>query len=209
MAEELGKIEKPPVEQFSKGRRLFFVPLTYSVKDSPADYLEKFDRYWKQVEDQISDLQSKLGKIAVIYHELVEIGGEEGLDELKSLNDKSYHIVKKLVEAGAKLEQTEDADLLTEYIDWGRCLSIGLQNQKVAAKIYESYEQTSKSRNDFIGKQIDKTLGPDNIGVFFCREKHYVHFPADVEVFYIAPPVLDEINRWFRDRETAGSQNVP
>jgi len=167
MAEELGKIEKPPVEQFSKGRKLFFVPLTYSAKDSPVDYLEKFDRYWKQVEDQINDLQLKLGKIAVIYHELVEIGGEEGLNDLKSLNDKSFQIASKLVENGAKLEQTEDADLLTEYIDWGRCLSIGLQNQKVAAKIYEYYEQTSKSRNDFISKKIETTLAPDKIGIFF------------------------------------------
>ncbi|MDO8577664.1 MAG: hypothetical protein Q7R50_00590 [Dehalococcoidales bacterium] len=204
MAEELGKIEKPPVEQFNKGRRLFFVPLTYILKDTPVDYLEKIERYWKQVEDQINDLQSKLGKVNVIYHELVQTGGEEGLNDLKSLNEKSYQIAKKLIEKGAKLEQTEDPDLLTEYIDWSRCLSIGLQNQKVATKIYESYEQTSKSRNEFISKQIDITLGPDKIGTFFCREKHYIHFPADVEVFYIAPPVLDEINRWFRDRETEG-----
>jgi translation elongation factor EF-G len=205
MAEELGKIEKPPVEQFNKGRRLFFVPLTYSVKDAPAEFVEKLDRYWLQAEGQIAELQIKLGSAAAVYHELLQAGGEEGLKELESLNEKSFRIVKKLIEKGATLEQTEDENLLSEYIDWSRCLSVGLHNQKVAAKIYESYEQAAKARNEFISKQIDTTLGPDKIGVFFCRERHYIHFPADIEVFYVAPPALDEINRWLEKREEEGS----
>jgi len=27
-----------------------------------------------------------------------------------------------------------------------------------------------------------------------------VQFPPDIEVFSVAPPVLDEIHRWLRDR---------
>jgi hypothetical protein len=33
------------------------------------------------------------------------------------------------------------------------------------------------------------------------RENHQVQFPPDVQVFYIAPPALDEIRRWLRERE--------
>ena len=32
-----------------------------------------------------------------------------------------------------------------------------------------------------------------------------VQFPVDIEVFSVAPPALDEIHRWLRDR----SQAVP
>ena len=34
------------------------------------------------------------------------------------------------------------------------------------------------------------------------REGHQLQFPSDIEVFYVAPPALDEIKRWSR------SQNV-
>ena len=33
------------------------------------------------------------------------------------------------------------------------------------------------------------------------RENHQVQFPPDVQVFYVAPPALDEIRRWLRERE--------
>jgi hypothetical protein len=29
-----------------------------------------------------------------------------------------------------------------------------------------------------------------------------VQFPADIEVFSVVPPVLDEIHRWLRNRPT-------
>ena len=201
MAEELGKIEKPALEGIKKGRKLFFVPLIYAGKESPADYLEKLERYWVQVEEQISDLESKLGRVNRIYHELISSNGEDGIKALKDLNEKSYQIVEKRVEKGSQLEATEDADLLTEFMDWSRCLSVGLQNQKVVTKVYESYTQVSKRRNEFITKHIDETLKPDEIGILFIKEGHQIQFPSGVEVFYVAPPAFDEINRWLRDRE--------
>ena len=83
MSEELGKIEKPSLEEFRKGRKLYFVPLIYCGRESPPDYLERFNRYWNQVEDKISSLEMKLGKVAKLYHELVPAGGEEGIKAIK------------------------------------------------------------------------------------------------------------------------------
>jgi hypothetical protein len=59
----------------------------------------------------------------------------------------------------------------------------------------------SKKRNEYIARQIDETLKPDEIGVLFMREGHQVQFPQDIQVIYVAPPALDEIERWLRDRE--------
>ena len=78
MAEELGKIEKPRVEEFKKGRKLYFIPLIYHGEETPEDYLEKIQKYWEQVGKQVTDLESKLGKVNRIYHELIPIGGEDG-----------------------------------------------------------------------------------------------------------------------------------
>ena len=144
MSEELGKIEKPSVEGFKKGRRLFFVPLIFGGKESPAEYLEKLKKYWKQVEEQLDDLELKLGQASSIYHELVSSTGKEGVKAIKALNNNSFQIIESRLEKGAKLEAAEDNELLTEFMDWSRCLSIGLQNQKVLAKVYESYTEAGK-----------------------------------------------------------------
>ena len=68
MAEELGKINKPSVDEFKQGRKLYLVPLVYRGKKSPDDYLERFNRYWNQVENQMGALERKLGRICRIYH---------------------------------------------------------------------------------------------------------------------------------------------
>jgi len=205
MPKKLGKVEKPSAEKFKRGKKLYFVPLIYGGRGSPAEYLEKFNNYWNQAENQVSDLELKLGQVNKVYHELIPVGGEDGSKVIKDLNDRSYQMVKSRIDKGAQFEATEDGELLTEFMDWSRCLAIGLQNQKVFTTVYESYTEASKKRNDHIAKHIDETLKSDEIGVLFMREGHQVQIPSDIEVFYVAPPALDEINRWLRDREAKPS----
>jgi hypothetical protein len=192
MTGELGKIEKPAAEEFRRGRRLFFVPLVYCVRESPAEYLKRFNRYWSQVEDQVSDLELKLGRVSKIYHELIPVSGEDGIKAIKELNDKSYQIIKKRVDNGAQLEAAEESELLTEFMDWSKCLAAGLQNEKVFTRVYESYVEADKKRNEYISKHIDETLKENEIGVLFMRERHQVQFPTDIQVIYVSPPALME-----------------
>jgi hypothetical protein len=199
MAEELGKIEKPSVEDFKRGRKLYFVPLIYCSEEPPKEYVEKFNQYWEQVEKQITELELKLGKINRIYHELIPSGGEDGSTAIKELNDKSYKIVQTCLDNGAQLEAVEEVDLLTEFMDWSRCLIVGLQNQKVLTRVYESYTEVSKKRNEYIASKIEETLQTDEIGILLMRENHQVQFPSDIQVFYVAPPALDDIKRWLRE----------
>ncbi|UCG10487.1 MAG: hypothetical protein JSW30_01135 [Dehalococcoidia bacterium] len=208
MAEELGKIEKPPVEQFKKGRKLYLVPLIYCGQQSPNDYRKIFSRYWHQAEGQIGELELKLGQIARIYHELIPVSGEDGLKAIKGLNQSSYQIVKDRLGRRAQLEAAEDIEALTEFMDWSRCLALGLQNPRVFARVYESYIEVNKQRNEYIARHIDETLNSDEIGILFIREEHQLQFPSDIEVFYIAPPALDEINRWLREQRLRPSRKT-
>ena len=201
MAEELGRIDKPSAENFKGGRKLLFIPLIYGTTDSPADYLERFEKYWGQVENQMSELELKLGQISKVYHEFVPMSGDDGIMVIKELNEKSYQIVGNRLDKGAQMEAIEGSELLTEFTDWGRCLSIGLQNQKVFTTVSRSYAEASKKRNEHIAQRIDETLQADEIGVLLMREGHQVQFPADIQIFYVSPPALDGIKRWLRDRE--------
>jgi hypothetical protein len=202
MTEELGKIEKPPVADFKKGRKLYFVPLIYGGKDLPKDYLVKFHKYWNQVERQVAELVAKLGEVNHIYHELIAAAGEDGMKAIAGLSEKSHKIVRSCLDKKARLEAVEDNDILTEFMDWSRCLIIGLQNPKVVSQIYDSYNEAGKKRNEYISRKIDETLRENEIGLLLMRENHQVQFPPDIQVFYVAPPALDEIKRWLRESES-------
>jgi len=201
MSQELGKIEKPAVEEYKVARKLFFVPLIFTPRDIQGELFEKVFRYWDQVDSQLTSLELKLGIAKKVYHELVPVGGEEGSKIIEELNSTSYGIVKARVDKGAELEPLEDADLLTESMDWTRCLAVGLQNAKVFDKVYQLYIEAQKKRNEHIAKMIDDTLQESEVGILLMREGHQVQFPADIEVFYVAPPGLDEIKRWLRTKE--------
>jgi len=201
MTEELGKIEKPSAEEFKEGRRLYFIPLVYSSQKPEPEYLERYNKYWNQVENQMTELELKLGQVNKIYHELIPVGGDDGIKVIEELSNKSHQIIKNRLDKGATLEATEDGQLLTEFMDWSRCLAIGLQNQKVLTKVYDLYLEASKNRNEHIAKQIDNTLKANEIGILFTREGHQIQFPPDIQIFYVTPPALDELKRWFRDRE--------
>jgi hypothetical protein len=201
MAEELGKIEKPPLASFKKGRKLYFVPLIYSGQDLPEEYLIKFNKYWDQIEKQVAELALKLGEVNRIYHELIATSGEDGMKTIAELSEKSHKIARVCLEKQAQLEAVEDNDILTEFMDWSRCLIIGLQNPKVVSRVYDAYIEAGKKRNEYIARKIDETLKENEIGLLLMRENHQVQFPPDIQVFYVAPPALDEIKRWLREHE--------
>jgi len=76
-------------------------------------------------------------------------------------------------------------------------------SDKVAMKVSESYIEASRKRYEHISKRIDETLEGDEVAILFIREGHMVQFSKDVEVFSVAPPALNEIHRWLRDRASS------
>jgi hypothetical protein len=200
MSQELGKVEKPEVSSYKHNRKILQVPLVYAGKDSPPDYVELFEKYWQQVNEIVNKLENSLGSVTVIYHETVNTDGEEGLKLLEGLNPKSYELVCGRCKDGKNLKCIEDTKLLEEVMDWERCLMMGFLSDKVATKVYEFFGEASRKRYQYISKAIDETLKDGDVALLFIREGHLVQFPKDVDVFSVAPPALDEIHRWARDR---------
>jgi hypothetical protein len=202
MPEELGKIEKPAVAEFKGGRKIFFVPLVLPNKSLPQEFRDKCNTYWDQVKSQLNNLESKLGQASHIFHELVSEDGDKGLKAVEQLEIGSLHIIRQHIEKGSILEATENNDILTELMDWSRCLSSGLQSQKAFSTIYQAYTEASNKRNEYVAKKINETLKEDESGIIFLGEGHHIQFPTDAQVFYIAPPALDDLKRWIRDFES-------
>jgi hypothetical protein len=77
---------------------------------------------------------------------------------------------------------------------------MGFLSDKVAKTVYTAFNEASRKRYQQISKTIDETLKEGDVALLFIREGHMVQFPQDVDVFSVAPPALDEIHRWARDR---------
>jgi hypothetical protein len=206
MPEELGKIEKPSVEEFKAGRKLFFIPFIFPSPDLPQEFQEKYDRYWEQAESQIENLVAKLGQVNRIFHELVPEKGEEAALTLSTMKAGSLRLIRKRMELGATFEAVENGDILSEIMDWGRCLSVGLQNKEVFSKVYGFYNEAGRKRQEYISNQLNATLKENEIAILIMSEGHHIQFPSDIRVFYISPPALDDIKRWLRDYEEKAKQ---
>ncbi|MBE0431795.1 MAG: hypothetical protein IBX67_08225 [Dehalococcoidia bacterium] len=209
MSERLGKIEKLEAERFKKGKKLYLVPLIYCGEEAPDEYKEKCSRYWQQATEQLANLASKIGNVNRIYHESVFQPGEDGMKAIERLNPGSYQIAKTLRDSGASVEAIEDEELSEEVMDWRRCLMLGFISQKVAAKVSGFYVEAAKMRNEVMARKIAETLEDDEAGLLFVQDGHSVQFPADIEVFSIFPPALDDIHRWLREQSGPGVMKAP
>jgi hypothetical protein len=201
MPEELGKIHRPSTEHFQGTRKLFFVPMVFTPFHSAEEFKETVDSYWKQVQDHVSGLETKLGNVRKVFHELVSEEGDAALKTIEGLGMGSYKLTNDVIANGAILVPIEDADLLAEFMDWNNCLALGLQSQNALTKIYDSFTNVDKKRNEHIASRLEESLDKDEIGLLFMREGHKIQFPLGIQVFYVSPPGLNDINRWLRDQE--------
>jgi hypothetical protein len=85
-------------------------------------------------------------------------------------------------------------------MDWERCLLFGFLSRSAAEKVSELYRESAAKRYEHIAHRIDETLEANEVAILFIREGHHVQFPQDIQVFMVAPPALDAIHRWLRDR---------
>ena len=199
MAEELCRIQRPPASQYDGRRKLLLVPLIYGPQaDDPAG-VEALQNYWEQMLTQVAALETALGGLQHIYHESLTVGGDEGLEQLGAADQRSHGFITGKTQSGAVLEATEDMDVLLETLDLQRCMMIPLASSSVGSRLQEWHADSNRQRYEHIANQIDSTLGENETGLLLISERHQVQFPADVEVFYVSPPALDEYRRWLHN----------
>ena len=199
MTQELGRIERPSAEDFRGKRKLLLVPQLYHPPTLEEDGAAILNRYWEQTRSQILSLEAGLGPVKHIYHESVVEGDEDGIRSLEAAETPSLALVREWRQAGAILEATEDAEGLWETLDLQRCLMVPFSSEKVAIHLREWFNDSVRRRYEHIAGRIDETLGQDEVGLLIINERHQVQFPADVDVFFVAPPALDEFRRWLDD----------
>ena len=197
MSEQLGRIERPSLESYRGKRKLLLVPLLAMPPEDAEDGVAIVGRYWEQVGTQVTSLELGIGWVRHVYHETLPVGGEDGLQMLEASGEMGSHtLARTKCAAGAVLEEGEDAETLLETMDLQRCLMMPFASQKVAGQLQQWLGDAVRRRNEHFIQRIDETLGQNEVGLLLVNERHQLQFPQDIEVFYVAPPALDEYRRW-------------
>ena len=198
MTQHLGQVERPTADQYQGKRKLLLVPLLYAPHAEDGDGAAIVGRYWGQVQAQTAALESSLGGLHRIYCESLVEGGDEGIKYLEGADSHSGALVRDKAGRGAALEATEDPEALFEIIDLQRILMGPMVSERVASRIQEWFTEANRNRYEAIDQRIDSTLQADETGLLLIGERHQVQFANDIEVFYVAPPALDEFRRWLQ-----------
>jgi hypothetical protein len=200
MTPDLGKIERPEAGQYKGKKKLYLVFLVFSWPEAPKEYEEKFNLYWRQVSEQLTGLEAKIGQVTHLFHESITRPGKEGLKTMANLSPASFKLMDGKLKQGAKFEMVEDEELLKESMDWERLLLTGFLSQKVADVVSNGFITATKTRYEHIVSRITETLKEGESGVLFIREEQTAQFPDELEIFSVMPPALDDIHRWLREQ---------
>lgn len=198
-ARELGRISRPGADQFQNRRKLILLPLLYSPATDEPEGAAALQNYWQQAQTQVAALENALGGLRHIYHESVTEGSSDGLEQMRAGDLRSHSLISLKCEAGAVLEATEDLEILLETLDLQRCLMMPMASPTVATRLQEWYAEANRRRYEHIANRIDSTLEEEGVGLLLISERHSVQFPADIEVFYVSPPALDDFRRWLQN----------
>ncbi len=197
---EIGKIERPDVEDYVSKRKLYCVANIYAIEEAPDDFKQLVNRYWDEIFKQIDKLESA-GKIKKIFCEIIYQEGEKALEVLSRINERISQIVRKKIEEGGILFPLEKEEIIGPYTDWGNCLRV-VYTEEVFKKVLEFYTEISNKRLEHILQIIDKNLAQAEAGLLIMKDEDRarLQFPRDIEVFLVTPPSYDDIMKWFREK---------
>ena len=196
---ELGRIQKPGVDQFSGKRKLYCVASVYPIEDAPDDYKDLVNKYWDEVVQQIEKIETA-GRAGKIFCELMSDQSDEDFDLLKRVNERAHQLVRQRLEQGDTLVPLESKEIAGPYTDWGNCLRVVFTHD-VFAKVLQFFMEYSEKRFQHMVTRIDENLSGGEAGLLIMKDEDRakLQFPGDVEVFLITPPSYDDIVRWLRE----------
>lgn len=197
---ELGKIEKPQADEYSRKRKLYCIPNIYPLQEADSGYEGLVAKYWEEVDRQIEKIEIA-GRAQKIFCELIYQQGDEALEALDKINARMVRIIRRKLGEGSTLIPLEDRDILGQYTDWGNCLRV-VFTREVFARVLEFYQEFSEKRIQHVLNVIDTNLSEAEAGLLFMKDddRARIQFPKDIEVFLVTPPTYDDIMRWFRER---------
>jgi hypothetical protein len=193
-------------------RRLIYVPIIHTAADlgSLAEEIEERTKavfgdadwqkhkeavnlYWQEIYDYWE--QQNIPGLK-IFQDGMPVDGLAGENIVKSMAHNgsiNYKIVEQLIDKGAKLVQTEDAELLKEEYFLTRDLTKS-DPTSISPQALSQYKSRKdwllKARDTYIARRIDENLEDGETGVCFLGAGHQIlsRLPKTIEVITLKDP---------------------
>jgi hypothetical protein len=196
---EIGKINKPDVEQYKNKKKIYYVKNLYLPQNATDEYKKIFDRYWSEVGEHLGKLEAA-GKVSRIYCESIYMTGEESMQVLKSMNTYLEKIVKQKMDAGGEFLPIEDKELFGAYVDWNNCLMI-VKTESVYELVHKHLKEAFENRFGYIQAILKESIADGEAALLIMRDgdHKFLDLPDDIELFIINPPAYDDLIQFIRD----------
>ncbi len=196
---ELGRIEKPAINNYTFKRKLYCVPNVIPFTDGSDEYTKLLDKYWEDVLVQLEKLNI-VWKIKKVFCENIYVEGQDALNVLENTNKKAFEIVQAKIKEGALVVPIENKELLGLFIDWRNCLSV-VRTVDVFRQVYNFYMEVLNNRLQHIQDVIDKNLPAGEASLLLMEDemRSKIQFSSDIEVFLVRPPSYDDLIKWLRN----------
>lgn len=196
---ELGKLEKPTVDNYSFKRKLYCVPNVIPFTDISDEYTKLLDNYWRDIVLQLEKL-TNVWKIKKIFCENIYLEGQDALEVLQNTNKKAFDIIQTKIQEGASLVPLENKELFGLFIDWRNCLSV-VRTADVFRQVYSFYNEALNKRLQHIKEVIENNLSEEEASLLLMEDeiRAKIQFPPDIEVFLVRPPSYDDLLKWLRN----------
>lgn len=191
-------------------RRLISIPVLHTPADlgSASGFLEQeYTRrygplawqehrrqvaaFWAELRRQVKQFGIPLGQARVYQDGLPLCGQElEIVRDVARRGSENYGLVLELVEAGARLEGTEDPLLLRRELGIIKQLAAvrdPAARESLSRELEEHAEGLLQERDRFVAGRINLTLQEAEWGLLFMGLKHQVerHLEPDIKVHYL------------------------
>ena len=149
----------------------------------------KIERFWNELEAEVDGLGLDPKKVH-IYQDGLPCAGELGeriVRETAARGSRNYQIIQKLMGQGARIEATENADLLRQEYGYIKAIleaKTDIERRAAEAQYDRVKDDLLLKRDEFIARAIDGTLKDGETGLLFIGASHNVlsRIAADIEV---------------------------
>lgn len=146
--------------------------------DSLAEQEKSIQEMWEGIDDKIKEANiSHL--LFRIYQDALPVCGREReiVEKLAQKGSRNHQLILELMQKGARLEGTEDPDLLVrEYDNLSQLISKVSVSIESYRRSLEEYKEKSmklmKQRDAFIAQRIKSTLKEEEIPLVFVGVRH-------------------------------------
>ena len=160
---------------------------------------QQVERFWGELKVKVMERVSRelagMGWERLrVYQDGMPAGGETArriVEELAEKGSLNYQLIKDLLARGARLEQTEQPDLLKqEYRMIRRIVTASQPAERERAR--QDYSRASEAllaqRDRFIARRVAATLQEGEVGLLLIGALHRVenHLPKDIAIIPVA-----------------------